>query len=34
MPFEMKTVKAMPDGFEIELTKPIDKKKASNLSSY
>ena len=34
MPFEMKTVKAMPDGFEIEFTKPIDKKKASNLSSY
>lgn len=34
MPFEMKTVKAMPDGFEIEFTKPIDKKKAANLSSY
>ena len=34
MPFEMKTVKAMPDGFEIEFTKPIDKKKATNLSSY
>ena len=24
MPFEMKTVKAMPDGFQIEFTKPID----------
>ena len=34
MPFEMKIVKAMPDGFEIEFTKPIDKKKATNLSSY
>ena len=34
LPFEMKTVKAMPDGFEIEFTKPIDKKKAANLSSY
>jgi cytochrome c551/c552 len=30
----MKTEKAMPDGFEIEFTKPIDKKKAANLSSY
>lgn len=34
MPFEMKTVKAMPDGFEIEFTKPIDKKAAENLDSY
>ena len=34
MPFEMKTVKAMPDGFEIEFTKPVDKKKAANLSAY
>ena len=34
IPFEMKTVKAMPDGFEIEFTKPIDKKKAANLASY
>jgi glucose/arabinose dehydrogenase len=34
VPFDMKTVKAMPDGFEIEFTKPIDKKKAANLSSY
>ena len=34
LPFEMKTVKAMPDGFEIEFTKPIDKQKASNLAAY
>ena len=34
LPFEMKTVKAMPDGFEIEFTKPVDKKKAANLSAY
>jgi cytochrome c551/c552 len=34
MPFEMKTIKAMPDGFEIEFTKPIDKKSAANLASY
>lgn len=34
VPFEMRTVKAMPDGFEIEFTKPVDKKSAQNLSSY
>jgi cytochrome c551/c552 len=34
MPFEMKTIKAKPDGFEIEFTKPIDKKSAANLASY
>lgn len=34
MPFEMKTVKAMPDGFEIEFTKPVDKSTAENLDSY
>ena len=33
-PFEMRTVKAKPDGFEIEFTKPVDKKSAENLSSY
>ena len=33
-PFEMKTVKAMPDGFEITFTKPVDKKQAADLSSY
>ncbi|MEO5999977.1 MAG: hypothetical protein ABIQ00_25125 [Chitinophagaceae bacterium] len=34
MPFEMKTVKAMPDGFEIEFTKPVNRKSAEDLSSY
>tara|TARA_R110002049_G_scaffold3795_5_gene27584 strand:- start:61815 stop:63743 length:1929 start_codon:yes stop_codon:yes gene_type:complete len=34
MPFEMKTVKAMPDGFEIEFTKPVDISTAENLDSY
>ncbi|WP_242202770.1 auracyanin family protein [Aestuariivivens insulae] len=34
MPFEMKTVKAMPDGFEIEFTKPVDKTSAEDLDSY
>lgn len=34
MPFEMKTVKAMPDGFEIEFTKPVDRNSAENLDSY
>lgn len=34
MPFEMKTVKAMPDGFEIEFTKAVDKKSAENVNSY
>ncbi|MEM9720402.1 MAG: plastocyanin/azurin family copper-binding protein [Bacteroidota bacterium] len=33
-PFEMKTVKAMPDGFEIEFTLPVDKATASNPASY
>lgn len=33
-PFEMRTVKAKPDGFEIEFTKPIDKKSAEDLASY
>ncbi|MFN4000351.1 c-type cytochrome [Algoriphagus sp.] len=33
-PFEMRTVKARPDGFEIEFTKPIDKKSAEDLTSY
>jgi cytochrome c551/c552 len=30
----MRTVKAMPDGFEIEFTKPVDKKYAEDISSY
>jgi cytochrome c551/c552/glucose/arabinose dehydrogenase len=34
VPFEMRAVRAMPDGFEIEFTKPVDKKTANNLSSY
>ncbi|WP_026966083.1 c-type cytochrome [Algoriphagus terrigena] len=33
-PFEMRDVKAKPDGFEIEFTKPIDKKSAEDLTSY
>lgn len=34
MPFEMKAVRAMPDGFEIEFTKPVDKKAAGNPDNY
>jgi cytochrome c551/c552 len=34
MPFEMKTVKAMPDGFEVEFTMPVDKEIARDLDSY
>jgi cytochrome c551/c552 len=34
LPFEMRTVKAKPDGFEIEFTKPVDKKTAEDLASY
>ena len=34
VPFEMKTVKAKPDGFEIEFTKPVDKATAEDLDSY
>ena len=34
MPMEMKTVKSMPDGFEIEFTMPVDKTLATDLSSY
>jgi cytochrome c551/c552 len=34
VPMEMKTVKAMPDGFEIEFTHPVDKAKAEDLASY
>ncbi len=33
-PFEMKTVRAMPDGFEIEYTLPVDKALAADPSSY
>lgn len=34
VPMEMKTVRAMPDGFEIEFTMPVDKAKAEDLGSY
>ena len=34
VPLEMKTVKSMPDGFEIEFTLPIDKKSAGDLNAY
>jgi cytochrome c551/c552 len=34
MPFEMKAVKAMPDGFEVEFTLPVDRKSAEDLASY
>ncbi|SDM07309.1 Cytochrome c551/c552 [Daejeonella rubra] len=33
-PFEMKAVRAMPDGFEIEFTQPVDPKSAEDLASY
>jgi cytochrome c551/c552/glucose/arabinose dehydrogenase len=33
-PFEMLAVRAMPDGFEIEFTQPVDKKSAEDLASY
>jgi cytochrome c551/c552 len=34
MPFEMKEVKAMPDGFEIVFTKPADESTLKNLNNY
>lgn len=34
MPMEMKTVRAMPDGFEIEFTMPVDKETAETLDAY
>ncbi|WP_221392287.1 plastocyanin/azurin family copper-binding protein [Dyadobacter sp. NIV53] len=34
MPFEMKTVRSMPDGFEITFTRPVDKKTAADQESY
>ncbi|MEJ7738652.1 MAG: hypothetical protein WKF97_14580 [Chitinophagaceae bacterium] len=34
VPFEMRAVRAMPDGFEIEFTKPVDPKSAEDISSY
>jgi cytochrome c551/c552/glucose/arabinose dehydrogenase len=34
IPFEMRTVKAMPDGFEIEFTLPVKKEYAEDIASY
>ena len=34
LPFEMKAVRAMPDGFEIEFTMPVNKATAEDISSY
>lgn len=34
IPFEMQTVKAMPDGFEIRFTLPVDTASANDLASY
>lgn len=34
VPFEMKTIHSMPDGFEIEFTQPVDKATASNPDHY
>lgn len=34
VPFEIRTIKAMPDGFEIEFTKPADKKSVEDIASY
>lgn len=34
IPFEMKAVRAMPDGFEIEFTKPADLATAEDIASY
>lgn len=34
LPFEIKTVKAQPDGFELEFTMPIQQSVAKNLESY
>jgi cytochrome c551/c552 len=33
-PFEMKAVRAMPDGFEIEFTYPLSKTTAENVNNY
>lgn len=34
IPFEMKTIKATPDGFEIEFTKPVNREMAANPALY
>lgn len=33
-PFEIKTMKALKDGFELEFTKPINKKMAKDITNY
>lgn len=33
-PFEMKAIRSMPDGFEVEFTTPVDKTTAANPASY
>jgi len=34
LPFEMKAVRAMPDGFEVEFTMAVDPKSAEDIASY
>ncbi|CAN5380485.1 hypothetical protein BH23BAC1_BH23BAC1_05030 [soil metagenome] len=34
MPFEIKTIKAKPDGFELEFTMPVDKAKTASTGAY
>lgn len=34
VPFEMRAVRAMPDGFEIEFTRPAERKYAEDIASY
>lgn len=34
LPFEMRAVRAMPDGFEIEFTQPVNRESAEDLASY
>lgn len=34
VPFDMRAVRAMPDGFEIEFTRPVDRKSAEDLAAY
>ncbi len=34
MPFEIRTMKAKPNGFELEFTKPVSKKLAEDLAQY
>jgi uncharacterized cupredoxin-like copper-binding protein/glucose/arabinose dehydrogenase len=34
IPFEIKTIKALPDGFKLEFTQPVDEKKGLDVNSY